>query len=56
MLIAAGGDALRGNPVFREFLSSVGGRPGPRPAPPAPKSQDVPVAAVMPSTTGMASR
>jgi NTE family protein len=56
MLITAGGDALRSNPVFREFLSSVGGRPGPRPAPPAPKSQDVPVAAVMPSTSGMASR
>jgi NTE family protein len=33
-LIAAGRDALRINPLFREFLSSVGGRSPPRPTAP----------------------
>ena len=52
MLITAGGDALRGNRVFRDFLASVGGRAAPRP--PAPQAPHV--ASVSSGTTGMASR
>jgi NTE family protein len=53
MLITAGGDALRGNRVFRDFLASVGGRAGP-PRPTAPKPQAPNVASVSAGTTGMA--
>ncbi len=51
-LIGAGGDALRGNPVFQEFLASVGVRaPGGMMPPPRfrrftpPRVADVPAAA-----------
>jgi NTE family protein len=54
MLITAGGDALRGNRVFRDFLASVGGRAGPHP--PGPKPPAPHVASVSAGTTGMASR
>jgi NTE family protein len=42
MVIASGREALRVNPVFRDFLSGVGGRSRPFPRPPA--SEATPVA------------
>lgn len=55
-LIAAGHDALRVNPVFQDFLKSLGGRSPPRPRVP-PKPESTPVAAMpAPAPKSMAAR
>jgi NTE family protein len=53
MVIEAGRDALRANPVFRDFLASVGGARTPRPSPPPP-SESTPVAELPPSASALA--
>ena len=45
-VIAAGHDALRASPIFREFLKGVGGRTGEPAAPPEP-AEATPVASVI---------
>ena len=48
-VIAAGHDALRVNPTFREFLKGIGGRALP-PAVPTEPDSSIPVAVLPPDT------
>jgi NTE family protein len=48
-VIAAGHDALRASPTFREFLRSVGGRTAPAAPPPAPTAPEATPVAVGPA-------
>ena len=53
-LIAAGHDALRINPAFRDLLKAFGGRPSPPVIPPLPPEEATPVAA-LPQVSSFAS-